>query len=208
MAYRNIGTYQVIFTLCLAAVFWYLIFGVQMANFWLSMAVAATVLASLSVLFQGLPFTGKDLNARAIIAGLVSAAILYLLFWLGNTVSQWIFPFARGQVASIYEIRTQGQAMVIALVLLFITSPAEEIFWRGFIQKWAMEKYGDLRGWLLGSCIYAGVHLASGNFMLVMAALVAGLFWGYLYKWEGNLVSCIISHCIWTVGIFLLIPVM
>lgn len=208
MDYQKPGTHQVILTLCLAIIFWYLTFGAKIMNFWLSMAIAATVLAGLSILFNGLPFSGKDLDTRAIMVGTLSAVILYLLFWLGNTVAQWLFPFAESQVTSIYDIRTESQAIVIALVLLFITSPAEEIFWRGFIQKWAMERFGNLYGWLLGSCIYAGVHIASGNFMLVMAALVAGLFWGFLYWQEKNLVSCIISHCIWTVGIFLLVPVM
>lgn len=208
MDYQKTNTYQVIFTLCLAVIFWYLIFGAKIMNFWLSMAMAATILAGLSIIFNGVPFDKKDFNPRGIILGLFSALILYLLFWLGNTISQWIFPFAQGQVNSIYDIRTEGAPFVIGLVLLFITSPAEEIFWRGYIQKWAMEKCGDLWGWLLGAAIYAGVHIASGNFMLVMAALVAGLFWGFLYRQERNLVPCIISHCIWTVGIFLLFPVM
>jgi membrane protease YdiL (CAAX protease family) len=208
MDHQKTGTHQVLFTLCLAIVFWYLIFGAKLMNFWLSMAIAATILAGLSILFNGVPFAKKDFNTRAIILGLVSALVLYLLFRLGNTISQWIFTFSQGQVASIYDIRTQGPAIAIGLVLVFITSPAEEMFWRGFIQKWAMEKYGNLWGWLLGSGIYAGVHITSGNFMLVMAALVAGLFWGLMYWQERNLVSCIISHCVWTVGIFLLFPIM
>lgn len=202
----KITRYQVVFTLSLATFFWYLTFGVQVFNFWLSMAIAATILAILAIFFKGLPFSKKNLNSRAVMIGITSAVILYVLFWLGSTISQWIFPFAKGQITSIYNIRTQGQAITIALVLLFITSPAEEIFWRGFIQKWAMERYGNLNGWLLGSCLYAGVHLASGNFILVMAALVAGLFWGFMYWQQRNLIPCIISHCIWTVGIFLLLP--
>ena len=43
--------------------------------------------------------------------------------------------------------------------------------------------------------------------MLVMAALVAGLFWSALYSWRGNLTACIVSHALWTVGVFLLFPI-
>ena len=50
MTSREISTSQVFFTLVLAAVFWYLIFSAQLFNFWLSMAVAASVLAGLAVL--------------------------------------------------------------------------------------------------------------------------------------------------------------
>lgn len=78
-------------------------------------------------------------------------------------------------LGTVYHIRTQVRAVIIALVLLFITSPAEEIFWRGFLQKWAMDRYGATGGWL--------------------------------YRQTGNLAPCIISHCLWTVGIFLLFPV-
>ena len=78
-------------------------------------------------------------------------------------VSQWLFSFASSQISSIYDIHTEGHPLIIALVLFFITSPAEEIFWRGFIQKMAMDKYESLSGWLLGSAINAGVHLASGK---------------------------------------------
>ena len=69
-------------------------------------------------------------------------------------------------------------------------------------------RFGARRGWLLASVIYAAVHIASGNFMLTMAAFTAGLFWGWLYQREQNLVPCIISHCLWTVTIFILLPVM
>jgi len=208
MVSRQVSALPVLFSLALAAVFWYLIFSVQLFNFWLSMAVAAPVLAALSMLFQGPPVSKKDFDRRAFLLGILSALGLYFLFWLGYTVSQWLFSFAQGQVHSIYQIRTEGQPLLIALVLLFITSPAEEIFWRGFIQKWAMDRFGELPGWLLGSLVYAAVHISSGNFMLVMAALVAGLFWGWLYWRARNLAPCIISHCLWTVGIFLLFPVM
>ena len=47
----------------------------------------------------------------------------------------------------------------MALVLLFITSPAEEVFWRGFVQRWFMHRFGGKAGWLLAVCVYAGVHV-------------------------------------------------
>ena len=109
-------------------------------------------------------------------------------------------------MSSIYDIRQEGQAIIIALILLFVTSPAEELFWRGFLQRWAMARLGGLRGWLAASFVYAAVHVLSGNFMLTMAALIAGLFWGLVYWRTGSIIVCIISHAIWTVSIFVLWP--
>ena len=108
--------------------------------------------------------------------------------------------------SSIYAIRLEGPSWVIALVLLFVTSPAEEIFWRGFIQRHFMEKMGDLCGWLAASAVYAAIYISSGNIMLVLAALVAGLFWGWLYMKTRDLRACILSHALWTVAVFILWP--
>ena len=138
--------------------------------------------------------------------GLVSAALLYAIFALGNTLSGWLFRFAPHQVSAIYDIRHEGSPLAMALVLLFITSPAEEVFWRGFIQRWFTHRFGGKAGWLLAVCVYAGVHVFSGNLMLVMAALTAGLFWGWLYWKTGRLVPCILSHAFWTVAVFILWP--
>lgn len=194
-------------TIALAAVFWYLTFAAQLLNFWLSMSIAATTLSLLAIYFGGIPFRREEWNLRAVLLGVGSAVVLYFVFWLGNVVSHQLFHFARPQVASIYGIRAQGEAAVIALVLLFITSPGEELFWRNFLQKWSMQRAGPVAGWLIGAAIYGGVHIVSGNFMLTMAALVAGLFWGYLYLRERSVVPNIISHALWTVGIFVLFPV-
>ena len=93
-------------------------------------------------------------------------------------------------------------------MLLFVSSPGEEIFWRGFLQKWAIGKWGSVVGWLVTALLYAAVHIVSGNFILVMAALVAGLFWGLMAAWlKDNLLPVIISHSLWTFAIFVLWPI-
>lgn len=198
----------VFITILLAAIFWYITFGIKLLNFWLSMSIAVTILTIFAITFGGNPFKKKDLTLRTFIMGVGSAVILYGIFVLGNFISQKIFNFAQPQISSIYDIKNKTEATLIILTLLFITSPGEEIFWRNFIQKWFMSKFGGFKGMLIASCIYAAIHISSGNFMLVMAALVAGLFWGYMYWKEENTLMVVISHALWTVGIFVLFPVM
>ena len=195
------------FTLLLAFFFWFVTFSLQWFNFWLSMCIAVSILTALALQLGGTPFSRRDWNARAFFSGIAAAAALYAIFWLGNSLSQILFHFAKPQIASIYGIRTQGEAVVMALILLFITSPGEEIFWRGFVQRRLVQHFGAQRGWLFASAVYAAVHIASGNFMLTMAALIAGLFWGWLYQREQNLVPCIVSHALWTVTIFIWLPI-
>lgn len=194
-------------TLLLAAAFWHITFALQWLNFWLSMSIAVSVLTAISVWLGGIPVSRRNWTWRSFFSGVAAAAALYAIFWLGNSLSTLLFQFAKPQIASIYNIRSQGEAALIVFVLLFITSPGEEIFWRGFVQKRLVSRYGAKKGWLFGSAVYAAVHIASGNFMLTMAALVAGLFWGWLYLRERNLVPCIVSHSLWTVTIFILLPI-
>ena len=172
------------------------------------MCIAVSTLTALAVHFDGFPVRRADWRLRSVISGIFAAAALYSIFWLGNSFSQILFSFAKPQVSSIYGIRTQGETLLIGFILFFITSPGEEIFWRGFVQRRLVRRFGRKRGWLLASAVYAAVHIASGNFMLTMAALTAGLFWGWLYLQERNLVPCIVSHSVWTVTIFILLPIL
>lgn len=199
---------QVYITILLAFVFWYLTFTAKVLNFWLSMSIAASVLTALSIYFAGFVVRSQEINFKNVLIGIVSAGMLYAIYAVGNYVSQQIFHFARPEIASIYDIRHEGKALVIALVLLFITSPAEELFWRGFLQRWAMNKFGQVTGWLVAAAVYGAVHILSGNFMLTMAAWIAGLFWGFLYLKTDSIFACIISHALWTVSIFILWPMM
>lgn len=198
---------HVLFTIVLAFVFWYITFVAKWMNFWLSMSIATTTLTILSTYFGGVSLR-KDVNLRNFVLGVVSAAVLYAIFVAGNYLSQMIFHFAKPEISAIYDIRSEGQQFIISFVLLFITSPGEELFWRGFLQRWAMSRFKGSRGWLICSFLYAAVHVLSGNVMLTMAAFVAGLFWGLLYWKSNSTFLCIVSHALWTVSIFVIWPIL
>lgn len=201
------STRQVTFLVLAAAFFWWLIFGLELGQFWIDMAIVSPLLAFMAVRFGGNPFKGVRADARAWIWGAVSAAVLYAMFAVGNVLAGWLFSFGPEQIAGIYSIRFKAPEWVIALIFLFVTSPAEEILWRGFVQRWCMQKYGDVAGWILGSCLFAGIHLCTGNIMLVLSALVSGLFWGWLFLMTRNLWVCVINHALWCVSIFILWPI-
>lgn len=206
MSQKHPKNWHAVILLGLAVLFWALIFGLKLVNFWLGMGVAAFSLTLLSVFWAGWPLKPGELNLKNTLLGLVSAGVLYGIFALGRYLSLALLPFAHEQIGSIYGIQHEADRLTIALVLLFVTSPCEEIFWRGFLQRWSVNRFGRIRGWLAASACYAAVHLASGNFMLTGAALTAGLFWGYMYMRSGSLYACIVSHAVWTVGIFLVLP--
>ena len=190
----------------LAALFWFVTFYLTWASFWIKISFSAATLAILSLLLQPNRKERIRIDARAVALGLASAAILYFIFWTGKAVSEVILPFSGGQIGGIYDKGAGTPMWVIALLLFFVTGPSEELYWRGYLQKNLMMRYGQWQGWLLATAIYAAVHIWSFNFMLVGAAAVAGAFWGAMYWRLKNLTPVIISHSVWSAVIFAVFP--
>jgi uncharacterized protein len=145
-------------------------------------------------------------DLQAVWTGIGSAVLLYVIFGVGRIIAMALFDFAGGQIGDIYHKGAGTPLWSIALLLFFVTGPAEEIFWRGYLQRNLMQRFGLWPGWAIATAIYAAVHACSLNFMLVGAAAVAGAFWGALYLWRGRLMPVIISHSVWSAAIFAFLP--
>jgi membrane protease YdiL (CAAX protease family) len=183
---------------------WAVTFGMAWGNFWVKIGLSVTIICSYSLIWQRPKFR---LTRKNILTGILSAGVLYGLFALGNLLAPYIIPGAATQVGGIYDLGTGTDRIYIFLLLCFITGPGEEIFWRGFLQENLMQRYGDVWGLVMGTLIYGGVHLFSMNLMLILAALVAGAFWGLLYLWKRDLGLVIVSHSLWSAFIFAVFPV-
>jgi membrane protease YdiL (CAAX protease family) len=193
-------------TVILATLLWLVTFYLAWATFWLKISFSAATLAILSFWLQ--PNRKEDLkfNLSAFILGLLSASVLYLIFWVGKKISTDLFAFAGSQIGGIYDKGAGTPMWRIGLLLFFVTGPAEEFYWRGYLQKNLMVRFGPWQGWFIATTIYAGVHIWSFNFMLIGAAAVAGAFWGAMYWHLKNLAPVIISHSIWSTVIFAVFP--
>jgi len=194
-------------TILLALAFWFATFYLRFGIFWIKISLSALILAGLAFRFQPGLKGRLHFDGKALAVGTASAAALYLIFWAGKLISTAILPFAEGQIGAVYGKGEGTPAWVIALLLFCVTGPCEEIYWRGYLQDRLMQRFGGRKGWLLGTAIYAGVHVWSFNFMLIGAAAVAGAFWGYLYWWLGRLGPVIVSHALWSTFIFSVLPV-
>lgn len=194
-------------TVVLAAVFWFVTFYLEWGVFWFKIAPAALVLAGLSFVLQPSHHLRFRLTWRTLCIGLVSAAVLYLIFWAGKAVSTMILPFAGDQVGAIYSKGEGTPPWMIMLLLFFVTGPCEEIYWRGYLQRQLMNRLGNGRGWALATALYAGVHVSSGNLMLIGAAAVAGAFWGAMYWRFRDISAIVISHSLWSTFIFAVMPI-
>jgi membrane protease YdiL (CAAX protease family) len=202
---------KTVFTIFVAALLWFLMFSPWTApylNFWFSMSISASVLIFLSLFIDKKSILAQfSFNVKDVCIGLASAVVLWFVFYVGDYISSLIFDFSKTQVAGIYSLKDKGNSLIIGVLLLFLIGPAEEIFWRGFIQKRLGDKYGEWIAFFATTLIYALAHIWAFNFMLIMAALVCGGFWGLLYKWNKNLLTLVISHAVWDVAVFILFPI-
>lgn len=188
----------------LASVCWAITFGWSGGNFWIKIGLSVVVVSLYSLLWQR---PRIFFHPRSFLLGLLSALILYAIFLLGNEIAPHILPGAKSQVGGIYSLGTGSNKVLIFLLLFFITGPGEEIFWRGFLQDRLMGRWGNFAGYLVTTALYAGVHIFSWNLMLILAAFVAGAFWGFLYLWKRDLLVQITSHSFWSAVIFAVAPV-
>jgi membrane protease YdiL (CAAX protease family) len=174
---------------------------------WMSLNAVAVMAYSFFADRSYLKLIKDDLKtglAKKILLGVASAVLLYCFFYAGNEVSQVIFPFAEGGINQVYAFKEGASVLRMALLMIFLIGPGEEIFWRGFLQRRWQTRFGSLKGYWLAALLYALVHLASGNIMLVLAAGVCGLFWGALFNRYRSVVMLVVSHTVWDIMIFLI----
>ncbi|WP_236619611.1 CPBP family intramembrane glutamic endopeptidase [Bacillus sp. 1NLA3E] len=142
---------------------------------------------------------------KYLFTGIVSGALLFGLFWIGNQFIELIHIPVSNQISALYK-RFGPHMFWQYLALILIVVPGEEIFWRGFVQK-RLVNYLSTGGSIIVSAImYSSVHLYSGQFMLPFAALTAGLLWGWLYAWRRSIPLVIVSHLVFDLFLFVLLP--
>ena len=175
------------------------------ARFWERMTWTGVGLGGLALLGSA-KARGARIRPWHIPLGLLSAAVLYLTFQVGDRFARRYVPTGDAEIREIYALRTLKPREEIAGRLATIIGPAEELFWRGLIQAALMRRFGRWRGAALAAGAYGGVHVTSGNFTLMGAAGVAGAHWCALYAAGVPLGALIVSHVAWDVWIFLVQP--
>lgn len=203
-------TLQVVIGIAVAAILWFVMFSPLTApklNFWYAMTFSALTLTAIALFCRRELIKEIPLRRGELAMGLIIAFVLWWVFWIGDKVSGAIFSFERPQVEMIYAMKSGTDPRLIAALLLFIIGPAEEIFWRGFIQRRMMERWGANVGFAVATLCYTAVHLPSLNFMLIMAALVVGFCWGAIYRFfPQHLGAIIVSHAVWDACAFVFFP--
>ena len=122
----------------IAATLWFFMFSPWTSNiipFWWAMPIAGGLLITISIVSGGVRIEPPKGIIGSMVVAIAGAALLWVIFWIGKYLSVRWFGFAAGQIDSIYMIKDGENPLLLSLLLLFIIGPAEEIFWRGCLQR-------------------------------------------------------------------------
>jgi membrane protease YdiL (CAAX protease family) len=143
---------------------------------------------------------------RDVAAGVGSAAVLYGVFRVGDRLARRVMPKGGPEIGEVYALRAIRPRLEIAARLMFVIAPAEELFWRGFVQGRLTPGAGLWKAAALAAAAYGGAHAATGNATLIGAATVAGAFWSGMAAAGLPMAALVASHVAWDVWIFLIAP--
>ena len=167
------------------------------ASFWERMTLTGFVLGNMA-LANDAELRRLHVRERDVMLGLLSAAGLYAIFQAGDRMARAVMPKGSKEIGDIYALRSLRPKAEIAARLAAVIGPAEELFWRHFVQR----RIGGVGA----AAAYGGAHLVTGNATLVGAATVAGVYWGLLRAFGMSMPALITSHVAWDIWIFLLAP--
>jgi membrane protease YdiL (CAAX protease family) len=145
-------------------------------------------------------FTRGFLAALLLFGGAFVATHFFLP--LTSTRASWLLRMYL-QIGDPKELREHVPAVVVAMAFAAI---GEELVFRGIVPTLLEGMLGSRRAWIYSACLYAAAQVptafalrtkeAGANPLLPLAALGAGLVWGYMTRRWGRLWPAIISHAL------------
>lgn len=151
-------------------------------------------------------FRYSKLNLSTIFKGLISSIFLYYLFYLGYIILTSLFNETIIFLEFATIIKNTFSPKWWYSIVVVCVSITEELYFRGYLQTYFMERLGTFRGLLMGATLYGVLHIPTQNPILYFAAFITSFVWGWLYIRTRNIFIPMVSHSLWTLFIFILFP--
>lgn len=148
--------------------------------------------------------------------GLLVAAVLGGICYVCNM----LIPFSTLQTDVFAGAKWDGDPRLLLLALVLIIGPAQELFWRAYVQESFVLIFRDSSSSLVArnapvvafcvtTLIYTAIFVPSMNPLLIVGALAFGCVWGLLYLWRSDwLPAIILSHGLLDAAFFCYVSVL
>jgi len=156
----------------------------------------------------GPPRARPRLKLVALAAGLISASLLYLVFFAGSLALKALIPgYSAESEGSIYSlIASPANPLPLQVGVLLFDATGYESFFRGVLQKKLQPKMGVAAAPSI-ALFEAVIHLATFNLIWAATTFVADLVWGLTYYFGRGFQASFTSHFIWDLAIFVIRPI-
>jgi uncharacterized protein len=141
-----------------------------------------------------------EAQRRPVLTPVVLAVLSGATFVAGALIVRQIDPL-QDYVAHVLDHARQGDLTLVAVVTL-VNGVGEEIFFRGAL----FAAIGRHRPVLVSTAIYALVTVATGNPMLVFAAVVMGTLFGLQRRATGGILAPMLTHLVWSMIMLFALP--
>lgn len=168
------------------------VLSLALAGIWLLGGLLVRPLGLLPEPRQGL--------ARAVGAPILVGLGLAVIFVVGAVVVDRV-PVLDRVLAGVFDYADRGRPALILLITV-INGVGEEFFFRGALWRLVRPPYR----YAATTLIYALVTIATGNPLLVFAAVLLALVVGRLRQVTGGVLAPALAHIAWSVTMLLAVP--
>ena len=179
------------FTFYEKSIFWYL--------------YAFTLLVGITISLLAGKFEDRIPTWQYLIYGIGYGTITYGLVKLGYMLMPYIDQNAVSEIKKFLEVYGP-QNIFHYLLLIFIVAVGEEMFWRGYVQQQLKQFTSPFWAVVVTSILFSLSLAISGFLPGALAAIVTGILWGTLYEWKKSLPLIIVSHIVFVLLLFLVLP--
>ena len=137
---------------------------------------------------------------RPVIIPILLGLALAAVFIVGAVLVREIEPL-RERTENVLAFARYGSLPLVAMITV-VNGVAEEIFFRGAL-------FAAIGGWhpvAISTAVYALATVATGNPMLVFAAVLLGLLLGLQRRASGGILGPMLTHCTWSLTLLLVLP--
>lgn len=173
------------------AIFWYL--------------YTFTLLVGIAIALVSSKFEDQLSTWKYLIFGIGYGTIIYGFVKLGALILGFINADFTNDLANFLEVYGPNNIFHY-LMLIFIIAIGEEMFWRGYVQQQLKRFISPMWAVIVTTLLFSLSIAISGFIPGALAAIVAGLIWGTLYEWKKSLPLIIVSHVVFVLLLFLVLP--